>query len=143
MVNKYNRKKFQFGGGADMGIDRKVPKVPNVNPTYNKEKAKTVLDKEKSGPINPKQNVTTGPMKAKPARMPSVVKGIIQKAGKFTKKNPDQVKKTLNDKRKINALMEKIKKLRKRTTKMPPTVKTSKNNPPKVRVEKQRAEPNG
>jgi hypothetical protein len=112
MVNKYNRKKFQFGGGADMGRDRKVPKVPNVNPTFDKEKAKKVLDKEKSGPVNPKQNVTKGPMKAEPAGMPSVVKGIIKKAGKFTKKNPDKVKKVLNDKQRINALMEKIKKLK-------------------------------
>ena len=112
MVNKYNRKKFQFGGGADMGIDRKVPKVPNVNPTYDKEKAKTVLDKEKSGPINPKQNVTKGPMKAKPARMPSVVKGIIQKAGKFTKKNQNKVKKVLSNKEKITDLAKKLQKLR-------------------------------
>ena len=112
MVNKYNRKKFQFGGGVDMGRDRKVPKVPNVNPTYDKEKAKTILDKEKSGPINPKQNVTTGPMKAKPAGMSSVVKGIIKKAGKFTKKNPNKVKKVLSNKEKIADLTRKLQKLR-------------------------------
>ena len=112
MVNKYNRKKFQFGGGADMGRDRKVPKVPNVNPTFDKEKAKKVLDQEKPKPIDPKQNVTKGPMKAKPAGMPSVVKGIIKKAGKFTKKNPDKVKKALNDKERIADLTKKLKKLR-------------------------------
>ena len=113
MVNKYNRKKFEFGGGAGIARDRKVvPKVPNVNPTFDREKAKTVLDREKSGPINPKQNVTTGPMKAKPAGMSSVVKGIIKKAGKFTKKNPNKVKKVLSNKEKIADLTKKLQKLR-------------------------------
>ena len=107
MVNKYNRKKFQFGGGADMGRDRKVPKVPNVNPTFDREKAKKVLDKEKSGPVNPKQNITKGPMKATPLGMSSLVKGAVKAGKKYLKKNPQKF-----DKKKIADLTKKLKKLR-------------------------------
>ena len=124
MVNKYNRKKFQFGGGADMGRDRKVPKVPNVNPTFDREKAKKVLDQEKPKPINPKQKVTKGPMKAEPAGVFSVVKGamgrrarkdinkIIKDASRFAKENPNKVKNVLSNKKKITDLAKKLKKLR-------------------------------
>ena len=141
MVNKYNRKKFEFGGGAGIARDKKMSalpeakqllkglKVPNVNSTFDKEKAKKVLDQEKSGPINPKQNVTKGPMKAIPAGVFSVVRGamgrrarkdinkynrIIKDASKFAKENPKKVKKALNDKERIADLTKKLQKLRKK-----------------------------
>ena len=121
MVNKYNRKKFEFGGGAGIARDKKMSalpeakqllkglKVPNVNSTFDKEKAKKVLDQEKSGPINPKQNVTKGPMKAIPAGMSSLVKGAVKAGKKYLKKNPQKF-----DKKKIADLTKKLQKLRKK-----------------------------
>tara|TARA_R100001594_G_scaffold88382_1_gene122640 strand:+ start:64 stop:393 length:330 start_codon:yes stop_codon:yes gene_type:complete len=108
MASKYYRKSFEFGGGADTGRDRKVPKVPSVKFTFNKEKAKKILEKEKSKPVDPKEPKSEGVMKGTPLGMPSFVKGAIKAGKKYLKKNPQKF-----DKEKIAELTKKIKKLKK------------------------------
>ena len=129
MVNKYNRKKFQLGGGAGIARDKKMSalpeakqllkglQVPNVNPTFDREKAIKFLGQEKSKPINPKQKIPKGRMKAVDMRfkgVPSGIKGILKQANKFARANPDKVKKVLQDKKRIAELMKKLKELRKK-----------------------------
>ena len=107
------RKRFNLGGGADMGRDRKVPKVPGsgISRLLDVDRAMKTLEKEKGKPIDPTQKRVKGPMVGTPAGLPSVVKAIIKGSRKFTKKNPDKVKeimkKDLPDKTK--ELLKKLK----------------------------------
>jgi len=90
------RKKFNLGGGADMGMDRKVPKVTNINKKdFDLGKAMKTLKKEKGVPTNPTQPRVKGPTKGTPAGLPSIVKGIIKESRKFTRKNPKLVDKLM------------------------------------------------
>jgi|TARA_R110000782_G_scaffold108385_1_gene196940 hypothetical protein len=110
------RKRFNLGGGADMGRDKKVPKVPDMNKRttdrkLNLDRAMKVLEKEKGKPKDPTQPRVKGPTVATPLGLPSIVKAIIKGSRKFTKKNPDKVKeimkKDLPDKTK--ELLKKLK----------------------------------
>jgi hypothetical protein len=92
------RKKFNLGGGADMGRDRKVPKVPNINKKdFDLGGAMKTLKKEKGAPVNPTQPRVKGPTKANPAGVPSIVKGILKQSRKFTKKNPKLTDKIMKE----------------------------------------------
>ena len=86
------RKRFNLGGGADMGRDRKVPKVSSFRTKLDADRAMKVLEKEKGKPTDPTQKRVKGPTVGTPLGLPSIVKGIIKSARKFTRKNPDKVK---------------------------------------------------
>ena len=105
------RKRFNLGGGADMGRDRKVPKVPSFRTKLDADRAMKVLEKEKGKPTDPTQKRVKGPTVGTPLGLPSIVKAIIKGSRKFTKKNPDKVKeimkKDLPDKTK--ELLKKLK----------------------------------
>ena len=105
------RKRFNLGGGADMGRDRKVPRVPSFRTKLDADRAMKVLEKEKGKPTDPTQPRVKGPTVATPLGLPSIVKGIIKSARKFTKKNPDKVKEIMKKDlpEKTKKLLEKLK----------------------------------